>query len=142
MRFTGSLGWAYKPTGKTSFITSIARDTGTELTFVDFNPAGEPISSDFNRVVTRGLVGVSYEATAKIRLNASASQSRSRRLNNAGHGEFDTSNNYALRVTYQPTRTVTLGCNANREKRSAGSATFSNYNAEIVGCSAELRLQL
>lgn len=139
---TGSLGWAYRPTGKLAFVTSLARDTGTELTFLDFTPTGEPVNADFNRVVTRGLVGVNYEATAKIRLNASASQSRSRRLNNAGDGNSETSNRYALGVSYQPMRTVTLGCNANRETRSAVSGAFGGYDAEVIGCSAELRLQL
>ena len=134
---TGGVSWDYRLSGRLAFNASLTRDTGTATTlqqvFVPSVP-GLPIGSfqtqqlDANRLSTAVMVGANYVLTGKINLNGNL-----RRFNSSTNGfGSDTVTSYGLGVSYQPTRTVSLGCTANRESRK------SVYSDNTVGCHGEL----
>ena len=64
---TGHVTWLYKPTGKTTFKTSIVRDTGTETSFLSLTSVGlEGLRFDNNRLNWTVLAQADWEATSKI----------------------------------------------------------------------------
>jgi hypothetical protein len=131
---TGSIGWDYKLTGKVALKASLVRDTGSETTFLTVLPGALPIRSDNNRLTTLAELGAKYEATAKIALQANYRRTNGSVTTISGSAD-DTTSNLALGVTYQPTRTIALGCNASHEKR------VNAYNAYTAGCLASITLR-
>jgi hypothetical protein len=133
---TGGLSWDYILTGKVKLRTAISRDTGTATTFLQIVPVlpidpVQTIRVDANRLSTTALLDGSYELTSKIGLNANL-----RRISSSTSGSgSDTITAYGFGVSYQPTRTLKLGCSSNREKRS-GIYSDNNY-----GCNAQLTFQ-
>jgi hypothetical protein len=64
---TGSLGWAWRPTGLLSVNTSLVRDTGQESGFRLTPGSTTTEATDFSQVTDRVTIGTSYELTGKVR---------------------------------------------------------------------------
>jgi hypothetical protein len=138
---TGGVQWDYHLTGKVALTAALNRDTGTASTFLQLAQAPgiipiipllptptETIRVDSNRLSNTAILTANYELTAKIRLNADARRTSS----SSGGASRETLGTYAFGAKYDPTRTITLGCNASRETR----AGF--YKANVVGCDAQI----
>lgn len=133
---TGGVSWDYNLSGKLKFNASLTRDTGTATTFLQLAPIPtvpvpapvQTIRVESNRLSTAAMLAFNYEATAKIQLNGNF-----RHVSSSDSGiSGQALSSYGLGVKYQPTRTISLGCNANRESRS------SVYSDNIVSCRGEL----
>ena len=136
---TGALEWAYKPTGKLSFSTTLSRDTGTETTFSI--PSGDGSTAkrvDDNRITNTVLVAVKYELTSKISTGLNARQSKGKGGATTGDDKVNT---YGLTATYEATRNFTLGCNYSHESRSTSGVGVDSYTVNLVGCTAQLALK-
>lgn len=134
---TGSIAWAYKPTGKLNFNTSLTRDTGSETTFRGLTPEGAPLVFDTSRLTTTAALSVGYELTGKIQLSGDA-----RRSNGSfGNGGSDKATNLSFGARYLPTRAITLACNLSRDSRDISGTSQRNVTANTAGCSAQLTLQ-
>jgi hypothetical protein len=150
---TGSLGWNYRPTGKTSVDLRLSRDTGTRGN-------GAPAQLDPNataafltdaRLSDRIDAAVRWEATSKITLRAQAGYSHDRydeQFVSTGativNGDSGNTRNYLVGVAYQVTRAWSLGCEAGRRSRSTpvfiGGVGYS-YDADVASCTVQLTLQ-
>ncbi|KNZ30723.1 MAG: hypothetical protein AD742_20530 [Methylibium sp. NZG] len=146
---TGSISWAFLPTGKLGFNTTLSRDTGAESSFA--NQGGSSISGggDNSRLTTSLTLTAGYEATAKIRINATLRYSRrnlvdERFVNGVSVGAIegvDSLKTLSLGASYEPTRAWLLGCNAVRELRLAEGGLSNNYAATTANCSAQFSLK-
>ena len=134
---TGSLGWAWKPTGRLALNTTIARDTGQDAGFrPSSNGTTVPNAANFSRVTDTLAIGANYELTGKIALNGEASTARRSGVA-AGLGSIagsDTTNRLSLGAQWAATRVISAGCNVGRETRSASGAGTYDYTNDRVGC--------
>ncbi len=146
---TGSISWAFLPTGKLSFNTSISRDTGAESTFSSLGGGQVNGAGDNSRLTTTYALTAGYEATAKIRINAAFRYSRRNLVDEqfvngvpVGSAEgMDSLKTLSLGATYEPTRAWQLGCNAVRELRLSDSSLSNNYSVTTANCSAQFTLR-
>jgi hypothetical protein len=132
---TGGLAWDYKPTGRTGFHLSFSRDTGADTEFIPSPLFPDILPStrvDHTRLTNVLEIGADYELTAKVTLNASASNRHGTLSNANGFSSGDSSTAYSLGGRYQATRTISLACNATHEART------NVYNATILGCSGQI----
>jgi hypothetical protein len=146
---TGSISWAFLPTGKLSFNTTLSRDTGAESSF--FNITGTQLSGngDNSRLTTAFALESAYAATAKIKVNAALRYSRRSLVDQlavAGAAAqsaegTDTLTVFSLGANYEPTRSLLFGCNAGRESRSASGGLSNSYTATTANCSAQFTLK-
>ena len=153
---TGSLQWRWKPTGKLNFYTLLLHDTGTEAGVYytggfQITPSGINLltqAGDISRVTTLARVNAEYEATAKIKLTASAANAHRSLVNTLSltpdSGTDDTTTG-TLGVRYSPTRSISLGCDWSRERRSVsldpGSTLSYPYKAYVYSCLGQFVLK-
>ena len=149
---TGALSWDWKPSGKLAFGTQLSRSTGNDSSFATIAGGAASItaSADNSKLTTSMWLNASYEATAKIRLDASLSRA-SRTLTNSlsinsaqpiSATDGDRLGRLRLSARYAPTRTLELSCNLGRERRSANNSTLTYaYRSNTVACSAQLAVQ-
>ena len=149
---TGALSWDWKPSGKLAFGTQLSRSTGNDSSFATIAGGAASItaSADNSKLTTSMWLNASYEATAKIRLDASLSRA-SRTLTNSlsinsaqpiSATDGDRLDRLRLSARYAPTRTLELSCNLGRERRSADNSTLTYaYRSNTVACSAQLAVQ-
>ena len=136
---TGSLEWAYKPTAKLSFNTTLSRDTGTETTFSIPSAEGEAVKRvDDNRITNTARLGIKYEVTSKIMTGVNARYSKGSGGSTTGDDKVNT---YGLMASYEATRNFNLGCNYSHESRSANGFGLESYSVNLVGCTAQLLLK-
>jgi len=137
---TYSIGWSWKPSGKVSLNAALTRDTGDEattLTLGDFALTGNAV----NRVRNGLSLSANYALTAKIGLSASASTSSGTVVTpNTGTSGRERTQRIAFGATWDPTRTVRVGCDFSRDSRDA-SALATAYDADVFGCFAQLTLR-
>ena len=149
---TGALSWEWKPSGKLAFSSQLSRSTGNDSNF-ETTPGGATVitaSADNSRLTTSLWLNAGYEATAKIRLDASWSRA-SRALTNSlsvnsaqpiSATDGDRLDRLRLSARYAPTRTLELSCNLGRERRSADNSTLTYaYRSTTVACSAQFAVQ-
>ena len=149
---TGALSWEWKPSGKLAFSSQLGRSTGNDSNFETTSGAATVItaSADNSRLTTSLWLNAGYEATAKIRLDASWSRA-SRALTNSlsvnsgqpiSATDGDRLDRFRLSARYVPTRTLELSCNLGRERRSADNSTLTYaYRSTTVACSAQFAVQ-
>jgi len=134
---TGGVTWDYHLSGKVALKAAVSRDTGTATTFLQLPVAiapGLPISTletfrvDAARLSTTASLEAGYALTGKIGLSANL---RHVTASTSGFAA-DALTAYGLGASYQPTRTVSLGCSVNRETRKAV------YSDNTFGCHGEL----
>jgi hypothetical protein len=147
---TGSLNWAWQPTGKISANTSLSRDTGQDSYAI--NVFGTPSTAEYSRVNTALRVALSYAASAKINLNLAVGVQQRElvrtqpRLTNTGINTSTDSgrengSNFSLGARWVPSRSVQLGCDTGYDKRSGASNLSSTLSATTFSCYGQLTLQ-
>ncbi len=155
---TGSLAWAYKPTGKLSFNTVLLRDTGNETSFANLasSTGTKPVTlnGDNSRITNSISVNALYLATGKIRANAGVryvrrSLAESTAVSSTGQQSLsgsDSSRGVTLGANYAPARNWLLACDLARDSRTASQdAIFGNlsytYSVNTATCSAQFTFQ-
>ena len=138
---TGSLAWAWRPTGLLSITTSLSRDTGQESGFLRPTPGTIVSASDFSRVTNSLAVRAAYELTGKINLTAGAAYARRDLVDGfTGVSGNDDTTTLSAGATWAALRTLSLGCNASRESRSASGAGSSSFDSNRFGCFGQFTL--
>jgi hypothetical protein len=150
---TGSLGWNYRPTGKTTVDLRLSRDTGTRGNGAPpaLDPAATAAYLTDSRLSDRIDANVRWEATSKITLRGAAGYSNDRYdqqfiapFGTIVTGDTGHTRNFLVGVSYQATRAWTLGCEAGRRSRSTpvfiGGVGYS-YDAHVASCSVSLLLE-
>jgi hypothetical protein len=159
---TGGLNWFYQATGKTSVVVSLTRSTGTgsdasSLAVPSTDPLSPtPVASDDMSFLTDSRrtdsldVSATWQATAKIGVNAGVSYSRERYDTRFVEGASVDSNSkghtqaVSLSATYAITRAWSLACGVSHQSRDTDISTSAGsfgYDANVGYCSAALRLQ-
>jgi hypothetical protein len=142
---TGSLGWAYAPTGKLKFNTTLLRDTGASSSIFSLtnNQAGG--LSDNSRLTNTLAVNAMYQATAKIRLNSDLRLSRRDLVNTLAGGTDikgkDSLASLVVGASYEPLRSVLLSCELGRDVRSQSGDLSYPYQSTRASCMAQFTLQ-
>ena len=149
---TGALSWAWLPTGKLSFNTTLSRDSGAESSFFDLaNKQGSAVGD--NSALTNTIaLNAGYEATAKIRVNAGARYSRRNLVNNQVVGGVvvastegrDSVTSFTLGASYDPTRNWRLGCNAGHDRAEPTDTTVgvsTRYASTTASCTVQLTVK-
>ena len=138
---TGSLSWAWRPTGLLNLTTSLSRDTGQESGFLQLAPGNTVSASDFSRVTNSLAVRAGYELTGKINLSAGVAYARRELVDGfTGVSGNDNSTTLSAGATWAAMRTLSLGCNASRESRSASGAGSSSFDSNRFGCFGQFML--
>jgi hypothetical protein len=132
---TGALTWDYKPTAKLTFTTDLIRDTGAEASFNGYGFVEANAAGTASQLSNSAQVRARYEATAKINLDVAARYVK-RDLLPAGN---DKTGFLSIGATYEPIRSVLLGCSFGYEKRGGGSP--QPYKADVATCSAQFTLR-
>ena len=150
---TGALTWRWQPTGKLRLVNMLQRESGVDsylLTQSLGNALFSREPADNSRLSTTLSSRVNYEVSAKI--NATASLRHTQRnlrqpdtRNGAPVGTIATGSDrtmaLALGATWQPTRSVQVGCDVSREQRSSSFVFTQAYSVNTLGCSVQLVLQ-
>lgn len=146
---TGSVSWAFLPTGKLSFNTTFSRDTGAESSFYNISGTQLSATGDNSRLTNSIAITAAYAATAKIKLNAALRYSRRSLTNDQvvagipvqGAEGVDSLKTLSLGANYEPTRNWQLGCNAQRDLRLASGGLSNSYSNTNANCSAQFTLK-
>lgn len=140
---TGALSANYAPTAKLAFNASISRDAGTNGTYFNVlnvtTGSRTTLLSENSQTTDSVALGANYAATAKIGVNAGFQYRRAKYANASGAG--DSADNFriaTLGANYAVARSVQLACNLSRESRSG---IGNSYDANVVGCSAQITLR-
>ncbi|HSV69327.1 MAG TPA: hypothetical protein VLI72_04395 [Methylibium sp.] len=151
---TGELRWNYQATGKLSFMTLLARETGSgSSTTTQLIPGGDETTTYLtdSRLTNRLGLQADWEATAKIRVTANFDYSRdfydTQFLDGSGvvaGNRRGYSRRVGLTAGYAITRVWTLQCGLSRLSRDSGVTLGGQsyaYDANTASCSATLALQ-
>lgn len=132
---TGSVVWAWRPTGLLSLTTSLSRDTGQEAGFLRLAPGTTVSASDFSQVTNALSVRAGYELTGKINLSGGVAYSRRNLVDGfTGVSGNDNTTTVTIGATWAAMRTLSLGCNASRDSRSSSGAGSTSYDSDRFGC--------
>ena len=138
---TGSLSWAWRPTGRLGLTTLLSRDTGQESGFLRLVEGAAVSATDFSQVSNALSLQASYALTGKIGLTAGLTYTRRTLVDGfTGVAGSDISKLASLGAIWAATRTMSLGCSAGYDSRSAtgiGSDSFSNKR---FGCFGQFML--
>ena len=146
---TGSLGWAWQPTGKLKLNTTASRDTGQSSDAVNLGIFGNGIT-DYSRTTDALGLRANYELSAKIGLNAGlvlAHRALRDSFSLAGgpasvRSGSDNTRTLSLGARWQPSRAIQVGCDANAENRSSSNALLSvAMSGNSVSCFGQFVLQ-
>jgi hypothetical protein len=146
---TGALQWQWQPTGKLRLDTSLTRDTGSETTFYRFGNTGLSGLGDSSTLSTVAGAQLLWQATAKVGVTATL-RSTQRRLANSlslgtlsggGEGGSDRYESASLGLRYAPMRSLSLGCDVQREQRRTDTTLSYAFDAHTASCYAQLTLQ-
>lgn len=144
--WTGALGWNWRPTGKLTLGLDLSRDSSVGRT--GFDSSLITADSSDARESQSATMGITWQATAKIRVTPSASFVR-RKLDSgfsAGGGSLtatDRTTIVGIGVHYQPITALDLSCSIEREQRKSDSASTltSPYTANVASCSAQFAMR-
>ena len=141
---TGSLGWAWQPTGKLSFNTTLSRDTGTETSLYALaNNQGTAVGD--NSVSTNAFaLGAGYEVTSKIRVNLGSRYAKRKLVNDINNTEGrDTVTSVTLGATYALSRAWQMGCNAGQDtgKPTDSTGVSSKYTTTTASCNVQFTIR-
>ncbi|MEY4562514.1 MAG: hypothetical protein RLZZ618_1791 [Pseudomonadota bacterium] len=157
---TGLVGYDWAPSGKSKLRLQWSRDSAVGSTDQNFNTVTSLTSSSNTGINNNVLLRATWEATAKIKLDAAyAHVRRDQEADNTVGGVMlstsetdDRSDNISLGITYQATRAIGLGCRLVHDDRRINStltnvatqATAENtdrYKYSTGTCSAQIRFQ-
>lgn len=138
---TGSLTWAWRPTGRLSLVTAVSRDTGQETGFLRPLDGSRFSATDFSRVTDSLSLRGEYMLTGKISLTAGLGYSRRDLVDGfTGIAGSDNTTSVSLGARWAATRTLAFGCSASRDSRSASGAGSSEYDNDRIGCFGQFTL--
>lgn len=140
---TGSASWAFTPAGKVSYALNWVRDTSNEgLGVINASSA----YATNKRLTNSFSATANYQATAKVKLNAGYTYAlyeedqdivgSSSITGKAQNGRYSA---LSLGVSYEPIRSVGLGCDMQRYDRSE-SALSRAYDGNTVACRASFTI--
>ena len=142
--WTSDVNWRWLVSGKSALTFSLKRDTDTGS--VDFGFAGANIASNDTRVRTRLNLGLSHQLSGKVRLNAGLGLSR-RELQTdlVSVGDIhlvggDLVRSINLGMDWQASRTLSFGCAASREVRTAHGQALTvtyGYDGTVLSCTGQ-----
>ena len=142
---TGTVSVQHKPAGRVSYAASISRDTGTENSFQSrLGAFGERVETlaDSSQVNTTAQLTASYELTAKIQANLSASMVTSQvGISGLPSSGNNTTSAFDIGLTYNPTRNLVIGAGVGVQQRNTTSTLSSGYRANTMSVSAKYSLQ-
>lgn len=144
---TGRASWTWRPTGKLRFLTELTRAPDQDSYFLA--SAISDATLDFSRVTTALRLRADYAMSAKIALNASARLAdrdivRTLPVLPGLSSEVsgtERSARLALGATWNPIRSVRVGCDVSREQRRGDAPLSSDLGASTFGCSGQFTLQ-
>ncbi len=144
---TGTLGWNWQATGRFKLSTRLSRDTGQDsyATTVFGNVPG---SSDYSRLVNTLRVDGSYDYSAKVAITGSwqlAQRTIVQTIVNPllplnANGR-DSTQILAVGVRWAPLRTVSVGCDATQERRTASGELTTPLHSTGLSCFGQLQFQ-
>jgi hypothetical protein len=140
---TGSVYWAWRPTGRTGLTASLSRDTGQESGFQSLVNGGRTrlTATDFSRVTNILSLGANYELTGKIMLTGALSHARRSLVDSISGGKGnDNTTLTSLGANWSATRIVTVGCKIGYETRSASGFGSFGYTGSNFGCLGSVTL--
>jgi hypothetical protein len=138
---TGTLSWAWQPTGRLLLNTTLSRESGQETGFLRLQDGALTSATDFSRVTNRIGVSAQYELTGKIMLNGGLSYARRSLVDGfTGVPGRDNTTSLSLGARWAATRTLAFGCDASRESRSAAGTGSSDYDNDRFGCFGSVTL--
>jgi hypothetical protein len=139
---TGSLSWAWRPSGRLSVTTTLLRESGQEAGFqrlVAPDETATTAATDFARVTNRASVSATYDLTGKIDVNAGLSYARRNLVDRvSGATGRDNTTMVLLGARWAATRTIGLGCEVSRESRSGSGTGTSDLDIDRFGCSGSI----
>ena len=138
---TGSLSWAWRPTGRLNLTTTVSRDSGQESGFLRL-VEGAPVSgTNFSQITNALSLRAGYELTGKITLSGVLGYTRRNLVDGfTGVAGNDNASTLAVGARWAATRTMSFGCDASRESRSATGAGSSDYDSNRFGCFGQVLL--
>ena len=144
---TGSLNWAWQPTGKLRINTTLSRDTGQSASATNLGVLGVG-STDYSRTTNALRIAGDWEATSKVSVNASLRYGDRALRNNISFNSTtlpqegsDRTTLLSLGARWSPTRAIQLGCDLSHENRSASGGLTNPYDADTFGCYGQFTLQ-
>lgn len=143
---TGSASWTFTPVGKVSYALNWVRDTSNEGGQTLGVIGANSVYATNNRLTNSFSATAAWQATAKIKLNAGYTHAQyqedadivgvSSGGNNEQTGRY---NAVSLGLSYQPIRSVGLGCDVQRYDRT--QSVFSRaYDGNSVACRASFTI--
>lgn len=138
---TGSVSWAWRPTGRLSLTTSLSRDSGQDTGFLRLAGSTEVSGTDFSRITNSASLRAGYELTGKITLSGSVGYARRNLVDGfTGATGQDNTTSLSLGADWAATRTVSVGCTVSRESRSASGTGASPSDSNRYGCAGQVLL--
>ncbi len=143
---TGEISWAWQPTGKLALTTKLQREPGQDSYLL--GTTGDAGAAEFSRMTTALDLQANYQLSAKILLQAGYTYShrdleRTLSLTNVGQNSVatrDHGNAFKLGATWQPQRSLSLGCDWRRTTRSA-SDLYLAQRSNAFSCFGQFMLQ-
>ena len=140
---TGSVFWNWRPTGRTTVVTTLSRETGQESGFQRLTTGDRTrlTATDFSRVTNLLAVAATYELTGKVSLTGQVSYANRKLVDSLTNGTGkDNTTIASLGARWLATRIITVGCNVGYETRSASGVGAIEYNGSTVGCLGQVTL--
>ncbi len=141
---TGSLGWAWQPTGKLSFNTTFSRDTGAETSFYALANNQRTAVGDNSVTTDTFALDAGYEVTSKIRATLGTRYAKRKLVNEINNTEGrDTVTSVTLGATYALSRAWQMGCNAGQEtsKPTDSTGVSSKYTTTNASCNVQFTIR-
>ena len=141
---TGSLGWAWQPTGKLSFNTTFSRDTGTETSFYALANNQRTAVGDNSVTTNTFALDAGYEVTSKIRATLGTRYAKRKLVNDINNTEGrDTVTSVTLGATYALSRAWQMGCNAGQDtgKPTDSTGVSSKYTTTNASCNVQFTIR-
>lgn len=145
---TGSASWTFTPAGKATYALSWVRDTNNEGG-ASLGPSTNSLYQSNKRLTNSLSATATYQATAKIKLNAGYTHAQYDEDSDlvVGGASYqqggETTGRYSavsLGVSYQPIRSVGLGCDLQRYDRTASIFSPNAYDGNTVACRASFTI--
>ena len=138
---TGSVSWAWRPTGRLNLTTSLSRDSGQETGFLRAAGSTAVSGTDFSQVTNTITLRAGYDLTGKITLSGSLGHVRRNLVDGfTGAAGRDTTSSVSLGANWAATRTMSLGCIVSRDSRSASGTGSAPSDSDRFGCSGQMLL--
>jgi hypothetical protein len=138
---TGSLTWAWRPTGRLSLATTVSRDTGQETGFLRLLDGSRFSATNFSRVTDSLSLRAEYMLTGKVSLTGGLGYAQRDLVDGfTGVTGSDNTTTLSLGARWAATRSLAFGCSASRDSRSASGSGSSEYDNDRIGCFGQFTL--